>query len=234
MVQAKALGYVRVSTQEQVNGFGLDVQEGAIRAWCKAKGVRLVDVLRDEGQSGSNGLDARLGLAEALAKLKAGEASMLVVYRMDRLARDLILQETLVQRLRGQGTPVRSAYEPDLDIDTDDPTKVLIRQIVGAVSQYERAVIRGRMMAGRRAKAAAGGFIGGRAPYGFRVVNGDVVPDEAEQEVVQLVGRMHLAGSSLREIAAHLEAKGYRPRDAQRWHPNTVRRITAITPAPRG
>ncbi len=159
---------------------------------------------------------------------------MLVVYRMDRLARDLLLQETLVQRLREQGTPVRSASEPDLDTDTDDPTKVLIRQIVGAVSQYERAVIRGRMMAGRRAKAAAGGFIGGRAPYGFRLVNGEVVPDEAEQEVVQLVGRMHLTGSSLREIAARLAADGYRPRDAERWHPNTVRRIASLTPGAAG
>ena len=127
-----------------MTGFGLEVQERAIKDYCKAAGLRLVGVLRDEGQSGSNGLEARVGLAKALAALKAGEASTLVVYRMDRLARDLILQETLVQRLRDQGTPVRSASEPDLDTDTDDPTKVLIRQIIGAVSQYERAVIRGR------------------------------------------------------------------------------------------
>ena len=138
-----------------------------------------------------------------------------------------------MQRLRDQGTPVRSASEPDLDTDTDDPTKVLIRQIVGAVSQYERAVIRGRMMAGKAAKAATGGFLGGRAPYGFRIEDGQVVPDDAEQVVVALVGRLRDSGASLRDISVQLEEQGFKPRDAERWHPNTVRRIAAYTPPPK-
>jgi DNA invertase Pin-like site-specific DNA recombinase len=155
---------------------------------------------------------------------------MLVVDRMDRLARDLILQETLVQRLRAQGTPVRSASEPDLDTDTDDPTKVLIRQIVGAVSQYEKAVIRGRLMAGKAQKKAKGGFLGGRAPYGFKVEDGTVVTDPTEQEAVALAGRLAASGASLRAIAAELEARGYRPKVGDRWHPNAVRRVVAYSP----
>jgi DNA invertase Pin-like site-specific DNA recombinase len=230
--KTKAIGYIRVSTQEQVSGFGLDVQERSIRDYCKATGLRLVGVLRDEGQSGGNGLESRVGLAEALAKLKGGQASTLVVYRMDRLARDLILQETLVERLRNQGTPVRSASEPDLDTDTTDPTKVLIRQIIGAVSQYERAVIRGRMMAGKAAKVAQGGFPGGRTRYGFKLENGEVVADPAEQVVVAEVRRRRAAGESLREVGNALEAMGYAPRDGERWHPNTVRRIAATSPVP--
>jgi DNA invertase Pin-like site-specific DNA recombinase len=226
----RALGYIRVSATEQVNGFGLDVQERAIREWCGANGMRLVGVLRDEGQSGTNGLESRVGLAEALARLKVGEASMLVVYQLDRLARDLVLQETLVQRLRDQGTPVRSASEPDLDTDTDDPTKMLIRQIVGAVSQYERAVIRGRMMAGKAAKAAEGGFLGGRARYGFKLESGEVVEDDEEQKVVQLVGRLARSGMSLRAIIAELDEAGYKPRSGGQWHPMQVQRIVAYSP----
>jgi site-specific DNA recombinase len=64
----KTLGYIRVSTQEQISGFGIEVQERAIRYYCKANNLRLIGVLRDEGQSGSNGLENRLGLAEALAR----------------------------------------------------------------------------------------------------------------------------------------------------------------------
>ena len=173
----RAIGYIRVSTTEQVSGFGLDVQEKAIRDYCKANRLRLVAVYRDEGQSGSNGLEDRVGLAEALAALKAGDAQSLVVYRLDRLARDLILQETTVERLKDQGTPVVSASEPDLDTATDDPTKVLIRQIVGAVGQYERAVIRGRMMAGKAAKVAKGGYGGGRPAYGYKAIGGALVPN---------------------------------------------------------
>jgi DNA invertase Pin-like site-specific DNA recombinase len=151
------------------------------------------------------------------------------------LARDLILQETLVERLRSQGTPVRSASEPDIDTDTDDPTKKLIRVIIGAVSEYERAVIRGRMMAGKAAKREAGGYLGGTVPYGFRLVEGQVLTDEDEQKVGQLIARRVAAGKSLRNIAAELEQAGYQPRTGDTWHPNTVRRIaTAFTVVPAG
>jgi DNA invertase Pin-like site-specific DNA recombinase len=208
--KAKALGYWRVSTSEQMNGFGPDIQKTAIQSYCKANSLRLVRMYSDEGISGSNGLEDREGLAEALGALKAGEADVLVVYRPDRLARDLILQETLIERLREDGTPVRSATE-DLDTDTDDPTRILIRQVLGVINQYERTVIKRRMMAGRRAKKAAGGFIGGRPPYGYRIQGGELVPDETEQEVVKLVQKLQRSGSSLREIADELDARGYQP-----------------------
>ena len=189
----------------------------------------MVDVFRDEGQSGSNGLDSRVGLASALAALKDHNGAQLVVYRLDRLAADLILQETLVERLREDGTPVRSASEPDLDTDTEDPTKVLIRQIIGAVSQYERTVIRGRMMAGKAAKKAAGGYVGGTVPYGFRLKDGHVFPDDEEQIVVAHVGRRAMAGVSLRQIAEELDRTGFRPRSGGAWHPNQIRRIALYT-----
>lgn len=228
-VKTPAVGYIRVSTTEQLKGFGLDVQEQAIKAFCKAESLRLVGVFRDEGQSGNNGLESRVGLAEALATLKDHEGAQLVVYRLDRLARDLILQETLIERLRDDGTPVRSASEPDLDADTSDPTKILIRQIVGAVTQYERTVIRGRMMAGKAAKKAKGGYLGGNIPYGFQLVDDQIVTDDEEQKVVALVGRRALAGVSLRQIADELDRKGFKPRSGGAWHANTVRRIAGYT-----
>lgn len=222
-----AVGYIRVSTAEQVGGFGLDAQEAAIRAYCQANGLRLVAVYRDEGISGSNGLEGRVGLAEAFAGLAAGRASCLVVYRLDRLARDLVLAETLVQRLRDQGTPVRSASEPDLDTDTDDPTKVLVRQVLGAISQYERQVIRGRMLAGKAAKAARGGYVGGRPRFGWRAEGGQLVADEAEQAVVRRARELRGRGLSLRAIGAQLGASGVSPRGGGRWGPTQVSRILA-------
>ncbi|HVC26070.1 MAG TPA: recombinase family protein, partial [Acidimicrobiales bacterium] len=137
MAARKVLGYTRVSTAEQVDGFGLDVQRGAIERYCKDHGLRLVRVFSDEGQSGSNGLDTRVELAEALALVERGEVAGLVVYRLDRLARDLLLQETLMARMRQAGAEVLSVSEPD--IDSDDATRVLVRQVLGSISQYERA-----------------------------------------------------------------------------------------------
>ena len=92
MTARKVFGYVRVSTAEQVAGNGLDVQRSAIRSYCREHGLLLTRILSDEGISGSNGLDTRTGLAEGLAGVERGDVAGLVVYRLDRLARDLLLQ----------------------------------------------------------------------------------------------------------------------------------------------
>lgn len=229
----KAIGYVRVSTDEQVQGNGLAVQRQGIVKFCKADGTRLIDVLSDEGLSGSNGLEHRVGLATALARLEAGEANSLVVYRLDRLARDYVLQELLVARLREAGTPVRSVMEPDIDTNTDDPTKVLLRQILGSIGQYERALIRGRMQAGKMIKAARGGYVGGQPRYGHRAKDRELVVAPAEAEVVRMVKALRAEGQSYRAVCAALEDAGLQPRRAEHWQPAVVRSI-ALGAAARG
>jgi DNA invertase Pin-like site-specific DNA recombinase len=178
MPARKVIGYTRVSAAEQVEGFGLTVQRKAITDHCKENGLRLIEVFSDEGGSGSNGLDARRGLSEVLAVVESDMVSGLVVYRLDRLARDLVLQETLMARMRKAGVEVLSVTEPD--IDSDDATRVLVRQVLGAIAQYERALIRSRMAAGRAAKMAIGGYAGGRPPFGWRAEGKELVPDERE------------------------------------------------------
>jgi DNA invertase Pin-like site-specific DNA recombinase len=222
--QTRAIGYLRVSTQEQANGFGLDAQEAAIRAYCKANDVRLVAMTRDEGQSGSNGLDTRVGLADALLRLQQKEAEMLLVYRLDRLARDYVLQETLVERLRAQDTPVVSATEFDIDTDTDDPTKVLTRQILGSISQYERALIRQRMKAGKDIKRERGGYVGGAPRLGVVAAGGELRPDQEEAETVTRIRELDEQEMSLREIADILNAEGRKTKRGGKWWPSTIAR----------
>jgi len=221
----RALGYVRVSTDEQVQGNGLEVQEQAIRRDCKDNELKLSEVTSDQCISGSNGLDARVGLASALARLEAGAADCLVVYRLDRLARDFVLQELLVNRLRERGKPICSVMEPDIETDTDDPTKVLIRQIIGAIGQYERALIRGRMQAGKLIKAARGGYVGGQPGYGQRADETELVDEPEETEIVRIVLSLRAGGASFRQICTALTNAGHQPRRAREWHPMVVRSI---------
>jgi DNA invertase Pin-like site-specific DNA recombinase len=186
----KVVGYLRVSTDRQAeHGFGLDVQEHSVRQWPRQHGHRLVAVHRDEGVKGSNGLDSRLGLADALAAIRDRRAEALLVPRLDRLARDLVLQETLIGEVRRLGGQVFSCSDAEAEFlvdDPADPSRRLIRQILGAVNEYERSMITLRMRGGRERKRAAGGYAGDGSPtYGWRAVDKALVPVEAEQRVIR-------------------------------------------------
>jgi len=221
------IAYLRVSTDKQAEeGLGLDVQEAACRAWAKDAGHKIAAVLRDEGVPGSNGLDTREALPQALGMIKAGQAAGLVVARLDRLARDLVLQETLLAEVRRMGGEVftTSAGEASyLADDPDDPSRKLIRQILGAVNEYERNMIALRLRSGRAAKAARNGYAYGAPPFGYRAEGGELVPDPDEQAVLARIRRLRDGGASLRVIADALNA-GAVPARRGRWHSQTVAR----------
>lgn len=132
-------------------------------------------------------------------------------------------------RLGEGGTPVRSVSEPDIDTDTSDPTKVLLRQILGSIGQYERALIRGRMQAGKMIKAAKGGYVGGQPAYGQRAENQELVASPQEAALVDLVMTLRASGHSYRAICVALQDAGFKPRRAERWHPAVVRSMVLTT-----
>lgn len=218
-----AVGYVRVSTLEQTTGFGLEIQRQAIIDYCAREHLDLTAILDDGGISGTASLEERPALSEALARIAESTASLLVVYRLDRLARDLLLQETILERLRADGGNVVSVSEPD--IDSDDPTRVLVRHLLGAIAQYERALIRGRLTAGAAAKKAAGGYAGGRPGFGQRAANSSLEIDRDELATIDLARDLRRQGLTLRQVAARLDELGRLPKQGGRWHAATVRRL---------
>jgi DNA invertase Pin-like site-specific DNA recombinase len=226
----KVVAYLRVSTDRQVErGLGLDVQEQAIRRWARASKHRIVEWCRDEGVSGSNGVDSRRGLFDALEAVKDRRAEGLVVYNLDRLARALHIQEAVLGQVWGAGATVFSVDDGGevLEDDPDDPMRTAMRQMRGVFAQLERAMIRKRMRAGRTLKAERGGFAYGSPPLGYRTKDRELVPDDNEQAVVARITELHHGGASLREIAAVLTAEGHKPKRSDRWHPESLRRIVA-------
>lgn len=239
MTQRKRIvGYVRVSTDHQAeDGLGLEIQERAIRSWATTNGHALVAVHRDEGVSGTNGLDARFGLLDALEDIRRGAADGLVVYRLDRLARDLVLQEQLLREISRMGGTAHSASVGEaafLTDDPDDPSRAFVRQILGATAQYERSMIAMRLRAGRRHKAELGGYAGGRPPYGYRAEGRALVPVGGEQEAIALARRLHDEGVSIRMIAQTLSNLGFVRRNGKAtWHPVQVARLLNFIAAPK-
>jgi DNA invertase Pin-like site-specific DNA recombinase len=234
----RLVGYLRVSTDRQAEeGLGLEVQEEAIRSWAVAEGHDIVGWTRDEGVSGTNGLDDRPGLADALDAVQKGNAKKapegapkgLAVYRLDRLARDLILQEHLLAEVRKAGGQTFSTSSAEADYMTDDPadpSRKLIRQILGGVAEYERAMIALRLRSGRQRKRDGGGFAFGSPPFGFRAQDRELVEDPAEQRGLARIRELRSEGKSLRAIAAILNTEGrIKPKRAARWNPQSLKRI---------
>lgn len=222
--------YLRVSTDHQAEtGGGLEIQERECRAWLRRNGHQLAEVCVDAGRSGTAELAERPGLVRALGAVQDDRADGVLVHRLDRLARDVVLQEQLLAELHRRGKELHScsATEDEHLIDSpDDPTRALVRRILGAIASYEREVIRLRLVSGLERKRQAGGYIGGGVPYGFQSRGGELVPVPAEQATVTLIRKLHRQGRSYRGIGAVLEARGIASHaPSGKWRPNTIRAI---------
>ena len=225
----KIVGYVRVSTATQVeDGFGLAIQKTALRAWCKANSHKLVAILCDEGVSGAKELEDRPGLADALGMLRDKQAQGIVVPRLDRLARDLIVQETVLAEIRRIGgtafstSPAEASYLTD---DPDDPSRKMIRQVLGAVAEYERSMVVLRLRNGRRRKAQMGGYASGAPAFGFEARDKALVESETEQATVKRIEELRDSGLSLRSICATLESEGRMSKRGSSWQPMAIKRV---------
>lgn len=199
----RAVAYLRVSTDEQ--HLGPDAQRAAIEAWAAREGVVVVAWHTDAGVSGAAPIPERPALLAALASLRETGAGVFVVSRRDRLARD-VMAAAMVERLCvDAGARIVSAAGEGTD--SDDPTAVLLRRMVDAFAEYERAVIAARTKAALSVKRARGEAVS-HAPYGYRAVDGRLEPDAAEQGVIALVREARGRGLSVRAIAAELERAG--------------------------
>ncbi len=226
----KLVAYLRVSTDRQADeGLGLAVQLQGVRRWARDNGHRIVLVTRDEGVSGSHDVDARLGLHEALAAVKHGPAEGVVVYRLDRLARKLTVQEATLAKVWEMRATVFAVDIGEVPRDDpDDPMKTALRQMIGVFAQLERGMIAARLRAGRQLKADRGGYAGfGAPPFGTRAVDGELIDDPGERQAVERALVLRASGASLRTIAAVLTEEGYRPKRTDRWHPESLRRVLA-------
>ena len=192
----KAVGYVRVSTEEQAReGLSLDAQEEKIRAYCTAKGWRLVRIYRDEGFSGKD-LN-RPGLQSLIQDLRNNGIEAVVVAKLDRLTRSVRDLGYLIDDLF-DGVALASVEE---SLDTTTAGGRFVLNILGAVAQWERETIAERTRNTLRFKRERGEWVG-RIPYGFKIgPDGRLVEDPEEIKNIQQMKRLRRRGRSYREIA---------------------------------
>ncbi len=223
------VGYCRVSTEDQ--NLGPQAQRSAMDRWCKANGARLVACYEDHGVSGAAPLDKRPALIEALDAVAEHGAGVLLVAKRDRLARDPIVAAMTERLVERAGARVLSAAGEGTE--GDDPGAVLMRRMIDAFAEYERAMIRARTRAALAVKRSRGEKLGGDVPYGYRLAADGVHLDtyQPEMRIVVAARKLREQGMSLRQIGAALEARGLLPRCGRPWNPKTVRALLPVQEA---
>jgi len=219
----KIVAYVRVSTIEQVeHGQGLDIQRTAIRSWAKANGHRVTLWCEDAGVSGAKCALDRPGLTDALTALRTHKAAGLVIRDLDRLAREVGIQEAvLAEAWRRKEAHVFTTYGEVLRDDPDDPMRTAMRKMVGVFAELDRLITIKRLRDGRTAKAKAGGHANGAYPYG----QGPLGPIEAEQAALTRMLALRDDGASTYTVAATLTREGHPTKRGGTWSSASVSRI---------
>lgn len=222
----KTVAYIRVSTEGQARGdkFGLEAQKDHIRNYAKEQGLTIGEWYADEGISGAT--MERGGLQRLLQDVEAGEIGLILVAKMDRVARDLFVQLWVEKELTKAGVEIVSVTEP---FAGDDPMNTAFRQMMGVFAELEKSMIAFRMKGGRIQKAKAGGYAGGGAPIGYTAERGSKVltldPNKAQTVARVFEIKEQEPALTLQEIANKLNAEGHTTARGAEFKPMTVKRI---------
>lgn len=224
----KVIAYIRVSTRDQLAAHGPARQREAIAEWAKRNRHRIVaEVVEDV--SGTVAPFEREAWLRTIDRCCEGEADGVVVSDLSRLSRDQVRLELTIEQMAGCDAVLfsTSGEEQSMLDDPDDPQRKLIRTIIAAINEYDRAMIVQRMQAGRRIKKANGGYAGGQPPFGYRGgdASGELVPDEVEQAVLSRMRSLHADGLSTRAIAEAVNDEGLTTRKGGQWSSASVARL---------
>ena len=226
----RAIAYLRVSTSVQADeGLGLDVQRERVEKYAAEQELELLDVVEEVASGGvTNGetfsWEHRPVLLELLERAKHDEFDVLLVARLDRLSRDHVTLVAIERQLQGHGVEVVSVAE---EHNGDGPLAEFVRGQLALIGEYERALIRERLAAGKARARQRGKHAEGKPPYGYRSAKGLLTPVPEQAEVVRRIYRDAKLGLTPGKIAKRLNRDEIPSPRGSVWRANTVRLIVA-------
>ncbi len=213
----RAVAYVRASTDKQ--DITLQAQQAKVAAYAELYDLELVATVVETESAATL---ERAGLQKALAML-GKQADALLVVKLDRLTRSVKDLGALVDKYF-QKHALLAVQE---QVDTRSAAGRLVLNVLASVAQWERETIGERTSAALRHKQSQGEYTGGQTPYGYTLRDGELVPHEAEQQVVAAARRLRDAGMSLRAVAAELDSRGFVARTGKAWHHQQVKNLVS-------
>lgn len=216
------LGYIRVSTDGQVgeDKFGLEVQRSTIEDYCRKNDHTLIGWVTDEGESGAK---ERPGFDRIIyGEVANPPCEGVVVAKSDRVARDINVYYYYKMMLMKKDIKLISVAE---DFGQFGVFANMLEAFTLCVAEMERENITKRTSSGRAAKAAKGGYSGGRPPMGYKVENGQLVIVPEEAEIIRKLFEYKDAGYTIMATADAMNAAGYTTKTGKKFLISTVQTV---------
>lgn len=200
--QAVTVGYGRTSTTRQ--DISLELQEQKISAYASLTDLPLSEVITD--LTSGKTVNGRAGCKRLLEMIRAGKVDNLIIYKLDRLGRNLKELCDIADLLREKGCTLHALTEK---LDTSTASGRFFFNLLGSMAQWERETIAERTRAALQHKKSKGERVSGRAPFGSRFVDGRVIKNDTEQAIISEAKALRAAGASLRVISARLAERSH-------------------------
>lgn len=219
----KAVGYIRVSKEEQVRGgVSLDMQQSKIRAYADLEGMHLAEIIEDAGISGRNIKD-RPGVQKVLSLVKDRRVGAVIVFKLDRLARNTVEALSMARLMDRKGVALHSISEK---LDTKSAMGRFFFTLMASLAEMERRVISERTREALARKKELGERVSRFAPYGYRFVDNRLVEVPQEQAIVFGIKHLRDEGNSYGRIVQILADRGIKTRKGTLFHKSQIQKIT--------
>lgn len=226
-MKKKRIGaYIRVSTERQVEGYSIDGQITQIEQFCQFNGYDLVDIYADRGISGKS--MNRPALQRMLQDAKNGKLDCVIVYKINRLARNTSDLLTIVEELHRQNVEFFSLSER---MEVKNSTGKLLLNILASFSEFERNTILENIYTGQYQRALEG-YYQGNIPLGYSNIpdnKKELMINQHEANIVNYIFESYAKGHGYRKIANALNHKGY---VTKKGNPFSISAVTYILSNP--
>lgn len=217
----KAIGYIRVSTQEQaVEGISLENQKERIKNYCSYKNLELLEILEDAGISGGKN-KSRSGFITLLDTIENNGIDVLVLYSVERLSRDML---TLLAFERLSNECDIELHTIEGQIDTSTPDGFMNFAMKAFIGEMERRQIKYRTKKAMEYKKQQNNVVGS-IPYGYTRIDDNLIENEEERKVIKLVNNLYQTTKNLSAICRELTEKNIFTRTGKKFDAGQIKRL---------
>lgn len=225
-IKRKAALYVRVSTKYQIDKDSLPLQRKKLKEYCKMYDIEEYQIFEDDGYSAKN--TDRPNFQKMMDCIRKGDYTHLIVWKVDRVSRNLLDFATMYQELKERKVTFISLNE---QFDTSTPIGGAMLKIILIFAELEREMTSERVTAVMLDRAENGLWNGNRPPLGYVLDRQTMLlsPEPEEKETVKMIFDLYEKLKSCRKVARFLQQNGVSPKFHDEWLPEYIRRTLRNT-----